>query len=138
MLRRSLALVVLLSGAAFSLAGAEQPDSGAAHAAAVSWLHAIDAGNYTESWDAAGTHFQGAIAREKWVETLNGVRKPLGDLKQRRMTDATFYTSLPGAPDGEYFALQFDTSFARKASAIETVFMVKQDDGWKAAGYFIR
>ena len=138
MLRRRLALAVLLSAAAFSLASAESHDPGPAHSAAVSWLHAIDAGNYAESWDAAGAYFRGAVAREKWVETLNGVRKPFGDLRQRRMTDATFHSSLPGAPDGEYFILQFETAFAKKASALETVFMVKENDAWKTAGYFIR
>ena len=138
MLRRSLALGLLLSAAFVPAARAAQPDSGAALMAAIPWLHGIDAGSYAESWDAASSGFRGAITREKWVETLNGARRPLGDLTQRHVTEATFHTSLPGAPDGEYFVIRFDASFAHKATAVETVTMVKEKDAWKAAGYFIR
>jgi Protein of unknown function (DUF4019) len=34
---------------------------------------------------------------------------------------------------------QYDTSFEKKESAVETVTMMKDKDGsWRAAGYFIR
>jgi hypothetical protein len=47
--------------------------------------------------------------------------------------------TLPGAPDGKYWTIQFDTSFAAKAEAVETVtFMLEKDGSWRAAGYFIR
>jgi hypothetical protein len=48
-------------------------------------------------------------------------------------------TELPGAPDGQYVVMQFETSFANKKSAIETVtFMLEKDGQWKSAGYFIK
>jgi hypothetical protein len=35
--------------------------------------------------------------------------------------------------------MQFDTSFANKKSAVETVtFMQEKDGNWKAAGYYIK
>jgi hypothetical protein len=47
--------------------------------------------------------------------------------------------SLPGAPDGQYVVVQFDTVFADKPSAVETVtFMLENDGQWRAAGYFIK
>ena len=48
-------------------------------------------------------------------------------------------TTLPGAPDGEYVVLQFDTSFEQKAAAVETVTTIREKDGtWHVGGYFIR
>lgn len=48
-------------------------------------------------------------------------------------------TQLPGAPDGEYAVIQFETSFANKKSAIETVTPMKDPDGkWRVSGYFIK
>ena len=47
--------------------------------------------------------------------------------------------SLPGAPDGEYVVLQFDTSFANKKEAVETVTpMLDKDGKWKVSGYYIK
>jgi hypothetical protein len=66
-------------------------------------------------------------------------RKPLGDLASRTLKSAQAMTKLPGAPDGQYVVMQFETSFANKKSAIETVtFMLEKDGQWKSAGYFIK
>ena len=55
------------------------------------------------------------------------------------MKHAQFTKTMPGAPDGEYVILQFDTSFADKKAAIETVTPMKDKDGkWRVAGYFIK
>jgi hypothetical protein len=48
-------------------------------------------------------------------------------------------TTLPGVPDGEYVVVQFDTSFEKKKTAIETVTPMKEPDGrWRVSGYFIK
>jgi uncharacterized protein DUF4019 len=47
--------------------------------------------------------------------------------------------TMPGAPDGDYVLLQFNTTFERKAAAVETVTMVREADGvWRVVGYFVR
>jgi hypothetical protein len=46
--------------------------------------------------------------------------------------------SLPGAPDGDYEVVQFQTRFANKAAATETVVLSREATGWKVDGYFIR
>jgi hypothetical protein len=67
------------------------------------------------------------------------VRKPLGKLISRSIKDATHTTSLPGAPDGEYVVIQFQTSFENKKSAIETITPMMDPDGvWRVSGYFIK
>ena len=116
----------------------EKPDSFPAITAMTTWLHVIDAGRYGESWDQASRLFQGALTRERWVSAMNGGRKPLGDLVKRYLKSANFRRSLPGAPDGEYFVIQFGASYSGKAEAVETVTAVREGSAWKAAGYFIK
>jgi hypothetical protein len=116
-------------------AGGEQ----AATSAAQTWLAAIDHGDYAQSWQNAAAFFQNAVTGEQWKTAMETVRKPLGDLVSRTLKSAQAMTKLPGAPEGQYVVMQFETSFANKKSAIETVtFMLGKDGQWKSAGYFIK
>lgn len=48
-------------------------------------------------------------------------------------------TSLPGAPDGKYVVIQYDTSFENKKAAVETVTpMLDKDGKWRVSGYYIK
>lgn len=50
-----------------------------------------------------------------------------------------FTRTMPGAPDGQYVVLQYETSFENKAAAAETVSLVIDTDAvWRVTGYFIR
>jgi len=105
----------------------------------VSWLSLTDTKQYAASWESAATLFQAAISRHDWVQSLSAVRSPIGAKRSREVASATFSTTLPGAPDGEYVVFQFKSSFVNKASALETVTAMKQPDGeWRVAGYFIK
>jgi len=118
---------------------AEDTPEKVAAIAAGKWLSQVDAGNYAGSWREASTYFQGAVAEKAWIESLNGVRKPLGKLLSRKLRNARHAKSLPGAPDGDYVVMQFDTRFANKEVAVETVtFMQEKNATWKAAGYYIK
>jgi hypothetical protein len=111
----------------------------AAVAAAQKWLAGIDAGNYAASWDDAADYFQGAITQDKWVSALESARKPLGELIIRAANSAVTQTQMPGAPDGKYVVMQFETAFASKHSATETVtFSLEKDGQWRASGYYIK
>jgi hypothetical protein len=110
----------------------------AATSAAQAWLALIDNGNYAKSWQEAAAFFQGAVTQKAWENAMESARKPLGKLASREVKTARSVTALPGAPDGQYVVVQFDTSFAGKKSAVETVtFMLGKDGQWRAAGYFI-
>lgn len=85
------------------------------------WLAGIDAGSHGQSWKDAAQFFQSAITESAWVAALEGVRKPLGAVTSRKIREVKKANSLPGAPDGEYFIIQFDTAFEAKAEAVETV-----------------
>ena len=108
-------------------------------AAATAWLMLIDNGKYGDSWEAAAAYFKGAVTKEDWLQTLVAVRKPLGVLISREVRLKKYARSLPGAPDGEYVVIQFNTSFGNKKSAIETVTpMLESDGSWRVSGYYIK
>lgn len=111
----------------------------AAIAAAESWLKVVDAGQYDQSWDDAAKVFQGAVTKSDWVRMLQGIRAPLGALVSRSVESGHYTTSVPGAPDGEYVVIRFETSFEHKKEAVETVTPSLDKDGaWKVSGYFIK
>lgn len=119
---------------------AEQPKKeDLAVAAAKNWLAMADQGKYAESWKEAAEYFKGAVKQEQWEQMLPAVRKPLGKVVSRNLKTATYKTALPGAPDGEYVIIEFQTSFENKKSAIETVTpMLEKDGKWRVSGYFIK
>jgi hypothetical protein len=120
-------------------AGSAQKAEELAVKAAAKWLAMVDEGKYSESWADAAQVFKGAVTAEQWKSSLNGVRKPLGKLISRTITSKKYTTSLPGAPDGEYVVIQYETSFENKRSAVETVTpMLDKDGKWRVSGYYIR
>jgi hypothetical protein len=111
----------------------------AAVAAAEEWLSLVDSGNYSQSWREAAEYFRNAITEEEWVQSLKAVRNPLGKLISRKVKSKSYRTSLPGAPDGEYVVIQFETSFENKKSAVENVTpMFEKNGGWRVSGYYIK
>ncbi|GAC1325024.1 MAG: hypothetical protein NVS3B11_11990 [Collimonas sp.] len=110
-----------------------------AEAAATAWLTLTDAGKYGESWERAGTFFKTGIAKNTWETNIRSLRAPLGTVKARELKSTEYATTLPGAPDGEYVLIQYETQFENKKSALEAVTPMREKDGsWKVSGYFIR
>lgn len=107
-------------------------------AAANAWVSLVDAKRWNDSWAAAGTLFKSQMPQPLWASTIEPVRQPFGAVGSRTLKSITKSKSLPGAPDGEYEVVQFQTSFANKAAATETVVLAHEASGWKVDGYFIR
>ena len=138
MIRRMACLFVLALALAPVAAEQNASKEKTATAAAEKWLGLIDQGDYGKSWKETATYFRKNVTEQKWDQVMQGMRKPLGKLTSRELKTAVYKTSLPGAPDGEYVVMQFDSSFANKKSAIETVTAALDKDGeWKVVGYFI-
>lgn len=133
------AVVVCLALLSVVVSAGQSEKEKAAVSAAEKWLGIIDEGNYTNSWQEAAEYFRNAVKQEQWKDSLQAARKPLGKLVSRKVKSATYATSLPGAPDGEYVVIQFETSFEKKTSAVETVTPMMDKDGkWRASGYYIK
>ncbi len=132
-------VVLIVAGAAVAARGDEAEKIQAATAAAEKWLALVDADKHEESWKEAAELFRNAITPEQWQQALKAARGPLGKLVSRKLKSATYETSLPGAPDGQYVVIQFDSEFENKKVAVETVTpMLDKDGQWRVSGYFIK
>ena len=138
MLKRSLLAFVILVGSARQARSADG-DVAKATAAATSWLALTDTGKYGQGWEAAAALLRGAVTKSAFIRQLQGVRTPFGLALSRKVLSATPTHHAPGAPDGDYVVIQFETAFKNKAHAIETVTPMKEKDGaWRVSGYFIK
>jgi len=102
------------------------------------WLRLVDDANYSASWREASSEFKKQIPEDKWIEALGTIRSPLGAVSARKVANVTTTKTLPGMPDGDYTVIQFQTSFAHKASAVETLTLIRGASGAKVGGYFIK
>lgn len=116
--------------------GSNQDD---AEKAAQKWLALIDAGKYGTSYDDAAPTFKKMTTKQNWTKMVSTVRTPLGKLISRKLKGATETTTLPGAPDGNYVVIQYNSSFEKKAEAVETITpALGANKEWKVSGYQIR
>jgi hypothetical protein len=123
--------------------------------AAKKWLALVDAGNYAESGKESAAVVQGKKTEADWINYLNTNRTPSGKLISRQLVASIPLTvtngvptspaisepitASPGAPDGPYVWMQFQSSFAEKKNAKENVtFSLEKDGQWRAADYLIK
>jgi Protein of unknown function (DUF4019) len=115
------------------------PKEQAAIAAAEKFLALVDAGKYAESWAETSSLFKSQVSQQEWVAKISGLRPFFGAVTQRAVKSSQYLTSPPGAPDGEYVLILFQTTFVKKQHAIETVTPALDQDGkWRVSGYFIK
>jgi len=141
-MRNTIIFIILVSHFALfnlNLLFAEQTKEESAIQAAKDWLFLVDEERYGESWETAASFFKNAVQKEQWITSMIAVRKPLGKLLVRKIKNSHYMTALPGAPDGEYVVIQFETSFENKKSSIETITpMLDKDGKWRTSGYYIK
>jgi hypothetical protein len=131
--------VAVISLLTAPIAVAQDNNTQAAQKAAESWLASVDGGDYIDSYDEAASLFKLAITKEEWARKVRAARSPLGKLVTRKLKHVQSATSLPGAPDGDYVVILYDSSFENKKSAVETIVPMRDKDGqWRVSGYFIR
>lgn len=137
-MRRTIARTFWLSWAIFGTALAVDANDAAAVQAAEAWLKLVDTGQYGASWDQASTMFRKAVPRAAWEKQVSAAREPFGKVLDRKLASKQLMHELPGAPDGTYVVLVFDTRFERKEHGRETVTMALEGERFRGAGYFIR
>jgi hypothetical protein len=118
---------------------AQDIDTKAAQASIEAWLALVDSEAYADSWTTAASGFKSRVGQQQWETMAKSARGPFGRLKERKLGKTTATRTVPGAPDGEYVIVQFNTAFEHKAAAVETATAVKDTDGaWRVAGYSIK
>ncbi|MCI0444719.1 DUF4019 domain-containing protein [bacterium] len=139
MIVKILSLTFLFVILSIQMVRADSAAEDAALKATQAWLDLIDSGKYDASWEEAAMYFKNTVKKEEWISTIKAVRDPFGKLLKRMLKSKQSVTSMPGAPDGDYVIIQYDSSFENKKSAVETVVpMLDKDGKWRVSGYYIR
>ena len=139
MIRRHLLIAALAACPWLVQAATTAPAAPDVKPAVMAWLKLLDTGDHSATWTTAAAPFKGAVTATQWQQAAQGVRSPLGAVRDRKDKATTFTRTLPGAPDAHYAVLQFETAFENKAQAVETLTAVLEADGvWRVTGYFIR
>lgn len=110
----------------------------AARKDAEKWLGLIDQAKYKDAYKASSQHVRAQVTAEEWEQQIRMMRDAAGTLQMRTFASAKPTRTMAGAPDGDYMVLEYNTAFAKKAKAVETVMLSREGNAWKAAGYFIR
>lgn len=115
------------------------PSDAQSYAKAQAFLAKIDTGDWAGSWNVAGDFIQSQVPVDGWSATVQPVREPLGAVTSRTLKSVEQTKQLPGAPEGDYEVLQFTTTFEADDKVLtETLIMIRTEDGFDVAGFFIR
>ena len=112
----------------------------AALTAARDWVALLDEGAYGTAWEEAGGYFRNALTKDQWIRSMRAAREPMGEVVSREKKKSRYATTMPGAPDGQYVMIRFETAFAEKEAAVETITpMLDEESGiWRVTGYYIK
>jgi hypothetical protein len=103
------------------------------------WLSLVDSGRYDKSWEIASEFFKKAVPKEQWIKSIAALRKSFGRPLSRKIKSKRSTQIIPGGPDGQYFIIQFETSFENRKSSVETIIpMLETDNRWRVARYYVR
>ncbi len=105
--------------------------------AARNWLELIDNGEYGKSWDQASMLVRDSVTRDEWIMTMTSLNHQFGKRMNRETDGVTWFTVLPGIPEGEYREIRL-VSEADGKPITETLTMQNDAGTWLVAGYFIR
>ncbi len=138
--RWSKILAIAMVGTLFShsfLFGSEEAEKSAI-ASAIEWLNLVDEGRYDQSWDESASLFKTEVSKDQWQGLLKTNRSPLGKVLTRKLKLKHYTKSMPGAPEGDYVVLQYETAFEKKPSILETLTpMLDKDGKWRVMNYYI-
>ncbi len=101
------------------------------------WLILIDDGNYDAAWKQAGARLRDKVRNDKFTAQVGSERQPLGAMTSRTIKDVKLTKTLPGMRDGQYAVVRYDSAFAHKVAAVETVTLVSENGGWSVIDYHI-
>lgn len=129
--------LLLLAGA--NAPGAEAGQEAIAQGEALLWLRLVDTNQLDQSWEEMSPSFKSEVSKRKWKATITEIRKPLGKVLSRKPKSAEYTKELPGAPEGEYVVVQFETAFEKRPAATEKLtLMLGSDLTWRVSSYRVK
>ncbi|HEY1328123.1 MAG TPA: DUF4019 domain-containing protein [Casimicrobiaceae bacterium] len=113
-------------------------DDKAVIAASEKWLRLLDDGKLGAAWDLSAALLKSSVTRAKWISGIRDARKPFGKVQTRTADKFARAHQMPGAPDGDYVLVAFQTTFANGKRAEEQITWQLDEETWRVSGYYIR
>ncbi len=102
------------------------------------WLTLLDDANYTDAYAQMSSAAKGKTAMPAWQNRLVTTRQSLGAMASRNIKDVKLTKVRPGMSDGQSATVRFDSGFAKKAAAVESVTLISEKGGWSVTDYSIQ
>jgi hypothetical protein len=113
-------------------------EEAAAQREALGFLGYLDHGRYADSYAYTGMLIRASNYRDAFALQIKKARAGTGALQSRNLIDASYATSVPGAPEGQYVLLHYQASFANRPEAVETLTLAFAKGYWRVSGYYIK
>ena len=94
------------------------------------WLVLVDDKNYPQSWSQAAKVFQGRQKADVWAKDADTLRTPLGAVASRGLKSIDLSRN-------NVAVIRYDTAFAHKAAAVETVTLAFENGAWAVSDYSV-
>ena len=133
-----LLVLVLCAGTGQAQTDPHLAEEQAAERQALGFLNYLDQGRYADSYDYTGMLIRSTLDRDNFAKQIENARAKAGATLSRSLMDASYSTTVPGAPEGEYVILHYGSSFANQQQAVETVVLAFAKSYWRVSGYFIK
>jgi hypothetical protein len=101
------------------------------------WLILLDDQNYADAYGQMAAAARDKAGKDDWVGKVSGIRTPLGAVSSRSLKDVKLTKTMPGMRNGQYAVVRYDSNFAHKAAAVETITLVSEKGAWAVAGYSV-
>src|SRR5580704_9249117 len=82
-------------------------DEQAAERQALGFVGYLDHGRYADSYAYTGMLIRAQLDRDSFAKQLEKARAGTGALLSRELIDASYATTVPGAPEGQYVVLHY-------------------------------
>jgi hypothetical protein len=113
-------------------------DEQAAERQALGFVGYLDHGRYADSYAYTGMLIRAQLDRDSFAKQLEKARAGTGGLLSRELIDASYTTTVPGAPEGQYVVLHYSASFANRQETVETLTLAFAKGYWRVSGYYIK
>jgi len=110
----------------------------AAQRQALGFLGYLDEGRFADSYAYTGMLLRARAEREAFASQIQKARAGAGALQARELIDATYNTSVEGAPEGQYVILHYHSNFANRQDTVETITLALAKGYWRVDGYYIK
>jgi hypothetical protein len=110
----------------------------AAQRQALGFLGYLDDGRFVDSYAYTGMLLRARADRELFASQIQKARTGTGALQARELIDASYSTSVEGAPEGQYVILHYHSNFANRQDTVETITLALAKGYWRVDGYYIK